>query len=202
MAFLPPDQARTLGALSTVGLSFVLALVIGVGVGLWFDRQFASSPWGLCGCPQRVPRHPHAPMTADVDPVIRRIERTALAWCVVMTVAALVARPDRPSIAAGIVGGGLLAFVSLFAIRATVDAVLAAVHVPTGAAPEDGARPPAPPRATAGTVLKLTGRFGLLAVGSYVMIARLRLHPVGLLIGATSLVAGATLEAVRGLRRP
>jgi ATP synthase protein I len=47
MAFLPPDQARTLGALSTVGLSFVLALVIGVGLGLWFDRQFESSPWGL-----------------------------------------------------------------------------------------------------------------------------------------------------------
>lgn len=47
MPLLPPDQARTLGALSTVGLSFVLALVIGVALGLWFDSQFGTDPWGL-----------------------------------------------------------------------------------------------------------------------------------------------------------
>jgi ATP synthase protein I len=47
MPLLPPDQAKTLGALSTVGLAFVLALVIGVALGLWFDRQFGTDPWGL-----------------------------------------------------------------------------------------------------------------------------------------------------------
>ena len=47
MPFLPPDQVRTIGALSTVGLSFVLALVIGVALGVWIDRQVGSSPWGL-----------------------------------------------------------------------------------------------------------------------------------------------------------
>jgi ATP synthase protein I len=36
-----------LGALSTVGLSFVIALVIGAAVGLWIDRSLGTSPWGL-----------------------------------------------------------------------------------------------------------------------------------------------------------
>jgi ATP synthase protein I len=47
MPFLPPDQVRALGALSVVGLSFVLALVIGVAGGVWLDRHFGTSPWGL-----------------------------------------------------------------------------------------------------------------------------------------------------------
>jgi ATP synthase protein I len=47
MPFLPPDQARALGALSVVGLSFVLALVIGVAGGVWLDRHAGTSPWGV-----------------------------------------------------------------------------------------------------------------------------------------------------------
>lgn len=47
MAFLPPDQVRALGALSVVGLSFVLALVIGVAAGVWLDRHAGTSPWGV-----------------------------------------------------------------------------------------------------------------------------------------------------------
>jgi ATP synthase protein I len=45
MPLLPPDQARTLGALSAVGLSFVLAIVIGVAGGLWLDSRLDTSPW-------------------------------------------------------------------------------------------------------------------------------------------------------------
>ena len=37
------DSVRTLGALSSVGLSFVLAIVIGVLVGLWLDRLFGTN---------------------------------------------------------------------------------------------------------------------------------------------------------------
>jgi ATP synthase protein I len=47
MAFLPPDQVRALGALSVVGLSFVLALVIGVAGGVWLDNHAGTSPWGV-----------------------------------------------------------------------------------------------------------------------------------------------------------
>jgi ATP synthase protein I len=45
---LPPkpgslaDSVRTIGALSSVGLSFVLAIVIGVLFGLWLDRLFGT----------------------------------------------------------------------------------------------------------------------------------------------------------------
>lgn len=36
------DSFRTIGALSSVGLSFVLAIVIGVLLGLWLDRVFGT----------------------------------------------------------------------------------------------------------------------------------------------------------------
>lgn len=39
------DTVRTLGALSTVGFSFVLAIVIGVWVGWVLDRWLGTSPW-------------------------------------------------------------------------------------------------------------------------------------------------------------
>jgi ATP synthase protein I len=45
MALLPPDQARTLGALSAVGLSFVFAILIGTAAGLWLDSTLGTSPW-------------------------------------------------------------------------------------------------------------------------------------------------------------
>jgi ATP synthase protein I len=49
MPLLPPEQVRSIGALSTVGLSFVLAIVLGVAGGVWLDRTFDSSPWGFLG---------------------------------------------------------------------------------------------------------------------------------------------------------
>jgi F0F1-type ATP synthase assembly protein I len=39
------DTVRQLGALSSVGLSFVLAIVIGVGAGVMLDRWLGTSPW-------------------------------------------------------------------------------------------------------------------------------------------------------------
>jgi len=45
MPLLPPDQARAIGALASVGLSFVLAVVIGITVGLWLDGKLGTSPW-------------------------------------------------------------------------------------------------------------------------------------------------------------
>ena len=44
-------------------------------------------------------------------------------------------------------------------------------------------------------------RYALLAGMAYVMIARLRLPPMALLIGASVMVAAAALELVRGARR-
>lgn len=36
---------KTLGQLSTIGIAFVLALVLGFGAGLWLDRRLGTSPW-------------------------------------------------------------------------------------------------------------------------------------------------------------
>ncbi|MEO5821662.1 MAG: hypothetical protein ABIT71_14265 [Vicinamibacteraceae bacterium] len=151
---------------------------------------------------------------ADADPLIRRLQRDAVIWCGLATAAALALRPGTPAIAAGVAGGGLLALVSLFAIRSSVDVLVGRVVSASIAAP--GAAPGADPdglsdvtgpaaspaRAAAGVGVKLAGRYLVLGLAAYVMIARLRLHPVGLLIGASSLVAGASIEAVRSLRRP
>jgi len=41
------DAMRSFGALGSVGLSFVLSIVIGVGGGLLVDRWLATSPWGF-----------------------------------------------------------------------------------------------------------------------------------------------------------
>jgi len=144
----------------------------------------------------------------DADPSIRRLERDAMIFAAVATAAALALRPRQPAIAAGVAGGGLLALASLWAIRSSVDAVLSRLvpgapdNRPDGRPddrPDDGSTPT---RAAAGLGVKLAGRYALLALGAYVMIVRLRLHAIGVLIGASSLVAAASFEAVRTLRRP
>jgi ATP synthase protein I len=45
MAKPPPGVWQTVASLGTVGLSFVLALVIGAWFGGWLDGQFGTSPW-------------------------------------------------------------------------------------------------------------------------------------------------------------
>jgi ATP synthase protein I len=40
-----PDTMRTIGALSTVGISFVLAIAIGAGVGWYLDTLLGTAPW-------------------------------------------------------------------------------------------------------------------------------------------------------------
>ena len=39
------DTMRTLGALSTVGISFVLAVGLGSWLGIMLDRWLGTSPW-------------------------------------------------------------------------------------------------------------------------------------------------------------
>lgn len=38
---------KAIGALSTVGFSFVLAIVIGVAAGYYIDNHFGTKPWGF-----------------------------------------------------------------------------------------------------------------------------------------------------------
>lgn len=41
------ETVRTLGPLTSVGISFVLSIVIGAAIGLVIDRWLGSSPWGF-----------------------------------------------------------------------------------------------------------------------------------------------------------
>lgn len=105
-----------------------------------------------------------------------------MAWCAGLAVAALAIGPRA---ALGVLGGGAIAAVSYWALKRGVEAVV------------DPGRRRDPRRQAALNLLLFTGRYALLAGIAYVMIARLRLHPVGLLVGASSLVLAIATEALR-----
>jgi hypothetical protein len=129
------------------------------------------------------------------DRTLRSVERNAFFICAAMTVLACFV-PPRPAVALGVVGGGLLVAVSYWSLKSGVTAfvdVLAGAGKAAGASGE-----PTPSRANIRReIVKLTLRYALLGLLAYVMIARLRLHPWGLLAGASSVVAGVSLEALR-----
>jgi ATP synthase protein I len=45
MAPTSPSTWQLIGQLSTIGMSFVFALVIGFGVGYWLDGMLGTKPW-------------------------------------------------------------------------------------------------------------------------------------------------------------
>ena len=88
-----------------------------------------------------------------------------------------------------VLGGGLLIGLSFWAIRGTVDAVIA-LRV-TGKSPR---------KSTTFQLVKFFTRHGMLALAAYGMMVRLRLDPMGVLVGVTSLVVAVTVEVLRDLR--
>ena len=124
----------------------------------------------------------------DPDRLLRRIGRTAVIVCASMAVVAFAVSSSPLRSAFAVIGGGLIAGVSYLAIQSGVSAFVDRLIV-SDAAPR---RP-----ALRWAVTKLTVRYALLGFGAYVMIARLRLSPLGLLAGASSIVAAVAVEAVR-----
>ena len=124
----------------------------------------------------------------EADPLLRRVGRTAVIVCVLMVALALMFSSTRVRSALAVIGGGLIAGTSYLAIQSGVSAFV-----------ERLVASDAPPRRPAlrWAVTKLTLRYALLGFGAYVMIARLRLPPWGLLAGASSIVAAVAVEAVR-----
>jgi hypothetical protein len=110
------------------------------------------------------------------DGLIARLQRRAALCCLVMAVAAT-ALGRSVWWGAAVAGGGLLVGISFLSISTSVDQI-------------------ASRRRVAFAVLKLAGRYALLGFLAYVMIARLRLPPLGLIAGASSVMAAAALEAV------
>ena len=132
----------------------------------------------------------------EPDQSLRRIERTAVAVCLASAAIALIVTRFDAAAALGVLGGGILISVTYVTIRAAVGGLVRSL-ASAGSTP-DGQ--PVTRRNPWVAALKLASRYALLALLAYVMIARLRLHPVGLLVGASSFVAAAAIEAVRLLR--
>ena len=115
------------------------------------------------------------------------MERSALRIFAITAVAAAASGGGMRAVL-GVVGGALLAAVSYRGIRAGVAALAG-----SGIA-RDGTRR----RTTAARgLVKFITRFAILGLIAYVMMVRLRAQPVWMLLGASSLVAAAALEAAR-----
>ncbi|HEY0872260.1 MAG TPA: ATP synthase subunit I [Vicinamibacterales bacterium] len=124
----------------------------------------------------------------QADPLVARIGRISVVICAIATAAAWALA--GPRMAAGVLGGGLLIGISFYTLRGGV------------AAPVTAASGGQAPRSAVGrSLVKLVLRYALLGFLAYVMIARLRLHPIGLLVGVTSVAAAAFVEAVRILAK-
>jgi len=121
---------------------------------------------------------------------LARIERRAIWIAVGFAMATLVAPPAGPPVAAGVFGGALIAAVSYWAIKRGVDGLSAAMQ----AGADARAR-------SARALIILVGRYALLALIAYVMISRLRLSPLGLLLGASVIPTAVAVEAVATLRK-
>ncbi len=164
------------------------------------------------------------------DPALRRFERDAVLACLAMSAVALLGamlfhRADLAvRLALGVVGGGLLTALSYRAIKGAAD-LLSDVAVGQGRAEaplpletpgsvaadrqlEQDVGPVPPPVLSVGRravlAVKFFTRYALLAVAAYVMLTCFRLHPVGVLAGATSPFLAALMQIARlaRARRP
>ena len=127
--------------------------------------------------------------------MLDRIVRNTAAACVVMAGLAAAWTRDYP-LPLGIIGGGLLIGLSYWAIRGTIDALIArrtGVSHPGGDA-ETAAKPPRL------QLVKFFTRHAMLALAAYGMMVRLHLDPVGLLAGVSSLVIAVAVEVLRDSR--
>jgi hypothetical protein len=122
------------------------------------------------------------------DPVVRRVARGAIVICFATAAAALAWKGGGAAVS--VLGGGLLIGVSFYTLGSGVAAIVAAA---SGGAPSRWIM--------IGTLARLLLRYALLGFLAYVMIARLRLHPIGLLVGTSSVPAAAFVEAVRLLAK-
>lgn len=120
--------------------------------------------------------------------MIERIARDAAIICVVMVALAALWRRDLAA-PAGVAAGGLLIALAFWAIQGTVDALIRS---------RSGGETP---RKRAGfQLVKFFTRHAILALAAYVMMMRLRVDPVAMLMGVSSLGAAVAVEAFRGLR--
>ena len=119
--------------------------------------------------------------------MIERIARTTVLACAVIAV--LFAIWKRSIVASlAVVGGGLLIGISFWAIGSAVDQLILRSRGETG-------------RKTAGfTLVKFFTRYAIVALAAYGMMVRLRVDPIGLLVGVSSFPVAVAVEVLRDLR--
>ena len=120
--------------------------------------------------------------------MIERIARNTAISCVVLAALAYAWTRDI-FVLLGVLGGGVLIGISIWAITGTVDALIALRS--SGETPR---------KSTTLQLVKFFTRHGMLALAAYVMMVRLHLDPLGLLAGVSSLVIAAAVEVLRDLR--
>ena len=119
-----------------------------------------------------------------MNDLLARVARRAVVISAVFTAVALL-MGGLPA-AVGVLGGATLALMSFLLLRRGIRGL---------------AEPGAPAQRRDRAVALILLRYALLAFAAYVMIARLRLHPLGLLIGASSIAVAVTAEALLEARR-
>ncbi len=124
--------------------------------------------------------------------------------CAVMAAAAWALARGAVDAPLGVLGGGALAWISYHGIKSGIDAITCAglpAEAPSAKAEAPGAKAGG---WTAGRrargLVKFFTRYAILAVAAYVIMARLRLPPLAVFAGASSLVVAVAVEAVRGIQ--
>ena len=165
---------------------------------------------------------------AEPDPMLRRFERNQLLAALCLAVAALVVS-RRLDVLVGVICGAALMVFSYRAIKGAVTLMMPGGSQGQGPQPGAGrggteqvveardarggsdgdphgvrdASVVRPRRSTTrGWVLaaRFVGRYALLALAAYVMLAYLHAHPIGVLVGVASPVIAVAVEAARFVR--
>ena len=127
--------------------------------------------------------------------MIERIARHTAIACLVIALLFALWRRDW-SAPLGVLGGGLLIAISFWAIRSAVDDLVLRQSL-SRRSPE-GAKAGQKPARFA--LVKFFTRHAIVALAAYGMMVRLRLDPVGLLAGVSSLGVAVAVEALNVFR--
>ena len=120
--------------------------------------------------------------------MIDRIARTTAITCVVLAIAFAIWKRNLAG-PLGVLGGGVLIGISFWAIRGAVDRLI-----------ESRSQPETDRNSTGFALVKFFTRHAIVALAAYGMMVRLRVDPMGLLVGVSSLAVAVAIEAVRDLR--
>lgn len=131
--------------------------------------------------------------------MIERIARGTALACVVIAVLFAIWKRDLAA-PFGVLGGGVLIGLSFWAIRGTVDTLMAQGAGLSRRSGEAGKADETSRISSGFALVKFFTRHGILALAAYGMMVRLHLDPVGLLAGVSSLGVAVAGEALRDLR--